>query len=77
MIGRITTWGKHYGIRCALHKSCSIAVSSKSPCDHCVRWLAGGVPPPPPMCTDEVRADLKKQHFALPRPRASKPAAQP
>ena len=69
LIGRVTRWsnGKNYGVRCYMHSKCSHAVSSKVPLAECVRWIAEGIKPPA-VCSDELRADLKKRHWACKRP---------
>lgn len=71
IIGRITSWGRKLGVRCMLHRKCSIAVSKKCDYADCVKWLAQGVPTPA-ICSDEVRDKVVADHFKAPRPRAVK-----
>lgn len=71
-IGRITRWGRNYGLRCAVHRGCSIAVTQRCALADCVEWIAKGVETPP-VCTDEVRARAKRDHYLAARPRPLQP----
>lgn len=72
-IGRVTEWSSSYGLRCLVHPSCSIAVSSKVSMEDCARWFSLGQALPS-FATDAERKAAKKAHFSAPRPRAPRAA---
>ena len=70
-IGRLTTWGKNLSIKCYMH-GCSVAVTSKTPCENAVAWLVA-VPPVhvglSPSESATMNARLKDEHMKLPKPK--------